>query len=136
MTIVIDASLALKWVLDEPSQSDAYALQTEVLIAPSFWFVEAANALWRNVLQGSLTADEAQARLAKLGSSPVAAISAEGLMAMALALAADLRHPVYDCLYLALALRERTYVVTADKRFHRAALAAGHGEHLRLLGAV
>ena len=57
-------------------------------------------------------------------------------MAMALALAADLRHPVYDCLYLALALRERTCVVTADKSFHRAALAAEHGEHVRLLGAV
>ena len=31
-----------------------------------------------------------------------------------------LGHPVHDCLYLAMAIRENTYVVTADHRFHAA----------------
>jgi hypothetical protein len=35
-------------------------------------------------------------------------------------LASTLGHPVYDCLYLATALRESTHVVTADGRFHAA----------------
>ena len=34
----------------------------------------------------------------------------------ALALACHLNHPVYDCLYLALARREAAAVLTADKR--------------------
>ncbi len=32
-------------------------------------------------------------------------------------LANTLGHPVYDCLYLAAAIRENTWVVTADSRF-------------------
>lgn len=32
-------------------------------------------------------------------------------------LAADLDHPVYDCMYLALALQEQRPVVTGDRRF-------------------
>jgi len=35
-------------------------------------------------------------------------------------LANTLGQPVYDCLYLAMAIREDTYVVTADRRFHAA----------------
>jgi predicted nucleic acid-binding protein len=35
-------------------------------------------------------------------------------------LANTLSHPVYDCLYLAMAIRENTYVVTADHRFYAA----------------
>jgi predicted nucleic acid-binding protein len=38
------------------------------------------------------------------------------LQVEALALACHLNHPVYDCLYLALARREAAAVLTADKR--------------------
>lgn len=30
----------------------------------------------------------------------------------------EIDHPIYDCLYLALAERETAIVVTADKKFH------------------
>ena len=40
------------------------------------------------------------------------------LPAAATRLATDLRHPVYDCFYLALAMHEQHPVVTADTRFH------------------
>jgi hypothetical protein len=44
-------------------------------------------------------------------------------------------HPVYDCLYLALALRETTQVITADTRFAAAARRSpSHGAHVRTLG--
>ena len=38
------------------------------------------------------------------------------LQAEALALACHLDHPVYDCLYLALARREAALLLTADQR--------------------
>jgi predicted nucleic acid-binding protein len=41
-------------------------------------------------------------------------IPLEDIAAAALNLAADLKHPIYDCLYLALAARERCALVTAD----------------------
>ncbi len=124
MTLVVDASVALKWVLAEPGQDAADALLDEDLIAPSLWLLEAANALWRRNLRGELSAGEAEERLSELFNAPVTSIPIEDDLAMAAALAQRLGHPVYDCLYLALAVREETQVVTADRRFWTIAQAA------------
>lgn len=43
------------------------------------------------------------------------------LQVEALALACHLDHPVYDCLYLALARREAAVLLTADQRLQRLA---------------
>lgn len=131
MSIVIDASVALKWVLDEPGQAEADALLENELIAPSLWLLEAANALWRRSLRGELSAAEAEERLGELFQAPVASIRIEEDLIAAARLAAAFSHPVYDCLYLALALRENTYVVTADRRFHGAV-----ANHSTFAGAV
>ena len=117
MTLVVDASVALKWVLAEPGQAAADALLDEDLIAPSLWLLEAANALWRRNLRGEISAGEAEERLSELFNAPVTSIPIEDDLSMAAALAQRLGHPVYDCLYLALAIREQTHVVTADRRF-------------------
>ena len=42
------------------------------------------------------------------------------LAASAARLAIDLKHPAYDCFYLALAIQEQYPVVTADRRFYEA----------------
>ena len=133
MTIVIDASVALKWVFDEPGTEAALALREEQLIAPSLWLAEAANALWHHVRLGEISSEEALARLTVLASAPVASLAFEALVERALELATELPHPVYDCLYLALALHYDTYVVTDDRRFSAAAGAAGLTNRVRLL---
>jgi predicted nucleic acid-binding protein len=117
MNLVIDASVALKWVLAESGQAAADALLDEDLIAPSLWLLEAANALWRRSQRGELSADEANERLSELFNAPVTAIPIEDDLVEAALLAQRLGHPVYNCLYLALAVREQTQVVTADRRF-------------------
>lgn len=121
MSVVIDASVALKWVLDEPGKEAADALLDEELIAPSLWLLEAANALWRRTQRGEITTAEARERLSELHNAPVATALIEDDLLAAADLANELGHPVYDCLYLAMAIRESTYVVTADGRFHSAA---------------
>jgi predicted nucleic acid-binding protein len=118
VSIVVDASVALKWVLDEPSKESADALLDEELIAPALWLIEAANALWKRAQRGDISAEEAKERLAELYNAPVTTIAIEQDLAGAAELANVLGHPVYDCLYLAAALREDTYVVTADRRFY------------------
>jgi predicted nucleic acid-binding protein len=125
MTLVIDASVALKWVLDEPGKEAADALLDDVLAAPALWLVEAANALWRRSRRGELTDAEAAERLAELRNAPVVCLPIEDDLEAALALAAELRHPVYDCLYLAAAIRENAQVITADRRFHDTVTASG-----------
>lgn len=120
MSVVIDASVALKWVLDEPGKEAADALLEEELIAPSLWLLEAANALWRRTQRAEINGDEARERLSELFNAPVATTTIEDDLLAAADLANGLGHPVYDCLYLAMAIRENTYVVTADSRFHAA----------------
>lgn len=118
MNIVIDAAAALKWVLDEPGHEAADALLDEELVAPALWLVDAANALWHRAQRGEPSLDEARERLAELGNAPVATSAIEDDVFAAAELANALGHPVYDCLYLAAAVREGAYVVTADARFH------------------
>jgi predicted nucleic acid-binding protein len=125
-TIVIDASVAVKWVLRETGSDAADALLDDHdLIAPALWLVESGNALWRRARIGEITADEAKARLSELRNAPVVSLAIEPHVEQALDLAVELGHPVYDCLYLTVALRHQTQMVTADRRF----AAAVNGSH-------
>ena len=133
MSIVVDASVAVKWVLTEAGTDAALALRSEQLIAPELWFAEAANALWRHVRLGELTAAEALARMHRLINAPVASLPIEPHTTRALDLAIDLAHPIYDCFYLALALAQDTHVVTDDRRFHAAANRPELAGRVRLL---
>jgi len=117
MTIVVDASVAVKWVLPEDGSDSAFALRAQSLIAPPLWLVEAANALWRYVQTARLASDEAPILLRKLSTAPVTSVSEPDDLTSAFQIAQQLRHPVYDCLYLALAIRQDTHVITADRRF-------------------
>ncbi len=119
--IVIDASVAVKWVLDEPGSEAAVALHDQELIAPALWLAEAANALWRHARIGDISNDEATALFAELMKAPVASLPIDPYLEPALKLAIEIGHPVYDCIYLALALQHQTHVVTADRRFEAAA---------------
>ena len=135
MSTVVDASVALKWVLDEPGSAAASELRNEDLIAPEFWLTEAANSLWRRNLIGDISSADAKERLSELAEAPVAPAAILPLLPAALDFAMALQHPIYDCLYLALATTVGTHFVTADRRF--AAAVAGHPDlagRVRLLG--
>lgn len=114
---VVDASVAMKWVVEEPGSERARQLSEVRLRAPDVLLIECANALWKKALRGELSKDSAAARLAVLSDAPVTVHSSAGLMPAALEMAIELRHPVYDCLYLALAAQNGIPLVTADNRF-------------------
>ena len=137
MSLVVDASVAVKWVLREVGSEAADGLlDHEGLTAPALWLAEAANALWRRVRIAEITAEEANERLLELHNAPVTSVAIEPNLARALTLATEIAHPIYDCLYLALALHLDTHVVTADRRFAAAAAARpGLADRVRLLGA-
>ena len=77
MTIVVDASVALKWVLEEPGSDAAEELLEKDLAAPSLWLLEAGNALWRRAFRGELTQADAVERLTALTKAPVASVPLE-----------------------------------------------------------
>lgn len=126
MTIVIDASVAVKWILPEAGSPAAAALreQDTDLTAPSLVAAEIGNAIWKAVQQGALDRSDGLAGIETALIWFQSVIPIEELRVRALALAIELRHPIYDCFYLALAERENAPLVTADEAMIAAARKA------------
>ncbi len=116
-SVVVDASVALKWVVEEEDSDAAVDLARYDLWAPDLLRVECANALWAKARRGELDHAEVVERNDALGTVPMTLVPQEEVLGNAVRLALELEHPVYDCLYLALAVRQDTFVVTADRRF-------------------
>jgi predicted nucleic acid-binding protein len=120
---VVDASVALKWVVAEESSDQAAKLLGAPLAAPALIEAECSNVLWAKARRGEMTPSEARRRSEFLMRVPIRLVPMSNLISSALALAFRLDQPVYDCLYLALAIDESSVLVTADIRFARATSA-------------
>ena len=133
---VVDSSVAVKWVYAEPGTREALLILDEGvgLTAPALWQLETANVLPRRSRKGRLSGVEVRRRLGYLATVPVTLEEDAALTAEAIGLSLELRHPVYDCLYLALALRERSQVLTAHAPFLKAAVKGGYGTAVRRIG--
>jgi len=119
-TLVIDASIAIKWVINEDDTSQALALrQTARLIAPELLAVECANILWKKTQRQELSRQEALFAARLLQGASLELRPTRSLLETATRIAIDLKHPAYDCLYLALAVESECRFVTADRRFLR-----------------
>lgn len=119
-TLVIDASVALKWVVEEAGTPLALALRRSArLIAPDLLVAECANVLWKKVQRGELLRDEALLAARLLQGAEIELLPSRALFEVATRLAIALDHPAYDCLYLALAVAEDCRLVTADERLLR-----------------
>jgi len=116
-TFVIDASIAIKWVVEEDGTPQAVALLNSALLtAPDLLVAECANILWKKVQRNELTADEADLAAQLLERANIELTPMRGLLQAATKIALEISHPAYDCVYLALALAKRTLFVTADDR--------------------
>ena len=122
--IVLDASVAVKPYLEEPGADAASEVLagTEKLLAPELVRLEVASALCRRVRLGELEAGEAELRcrhwLAQLDKGLFVLTPDRDLLPEAVALATKLKHPLADCLYLAVAIRAHAPLLTADRRFY------------------
>jgi len=121
-TLVIDASIAVKWVVEEDGTAEALTLRRRAkLIAPELLTVECANILWKKVQRNELSKDEARL----LQAADIEFLPTHSLLEAAMQIAIELNHAAYDCLYLALATERECRFVTADERFVRKLSEAG-----------
>ncbi len=123
MALAVDASVGLKWVLDEPDSYLAHALAAgaETLLMPDFWLAEATNVLWLQVRKKILLPDEAREALNLLqGVIEPTVTGGLGLHEVALDIGLAVNHATYDTLYLAFAIAMGARgLVTADAPFVR-----------------
>ena len=123
---VFDASVVVKWYLAEDPLA-AQALEVRLAFegaAPTLILAEAANALWRYVRLNRMDIDDVCEGVAVIGEG-LRLTSDADLIDAAQRLSARLDHPVYDCLYLALAQRLDAPLVTADRKLAEKAQAVG-----------
>ncbi len=113
---VVDSSVAIKWVVKEADSDKARSIAQATLEAPDLLLIESANILWKKVMIADLSPPEANDRWQLLVQAPIQYTPSPDLLDTALRISIDLKHPVYDCVYLALALRLDVPLITADNR--------------------
>jgi predicted nucleic acid-binding protein len=125
--IVVDASVIVKCYVPEEGSDKAIKLISGLdnLVAPELIRVEVSAAICGKTREGEgripLHPADAAACCDKwrkhLEAEVVGIVPNQKLLAEAERLALNLKHPVQDCIYLALAKIEKTVLVTADEKF-------------------
>jgi predicted nucleic acid-binding protein len=119
-TLVLDASIVIKWVVEENGTPEALVLRQKAkLIAPDLLVAECANIFWKKVQRGELLKPEALFAARLLQGAEIELLPTRSLFENATRMAIEIDHPAYDCLYLVLAVEQKCQFVTADERFLR-----------------
>jgi predicted nucleic acid-binding protein len=125
--VVVDASLAVKWVLPEQHSDRAVGLLREWKakriqpVAPVLLAVEAANAIYKRVRRGELSPSEGKLALRTLLQTGVLFQGDQHLCPEAWDIAHQFDRPaVYDAMYLALAFTLGCELWTGDERLYNA----------------
>jgi predicted nucleic acid-binding protein len=135
MKAIFDGCVAVKWLIVEDDSEAARRLldagQPE--LAPSLVLAELGNAVWKQFRKGLWSEAQARAANAAIPRFFSRLVPIEELTPRAGEMVITLVHPIYDCIYLALAERERLPLITVDQRLIEASRKLGSVEvvHLR-----
>jgi predicted nucleic acid-binding protein len=122
--LVVDASVAIKWMVPEDGADAALALLDEALLAPDWMLAEFGNIVWKKVRRREMDDRQAREAIAILPTI-VSMVPTIPYVPDALEIALALDHPFYDCLYLAAAQAHAYRFATADRRLVDKCKAAG-----------
>jgi predicted nucleic acid-binding protein len=133
--LVLDASVALSWLLEDTGPGQAYAVAVfDVLgdpgaeaLVPVTWGLEVANVVAKSEARGQLLPSRSQAFLSGVSAAPIVCDTETYPKALreTLELARRYRLSAYDASYLELALRSALPLATLDEELRRAAGKAG-----------
>ena len=128
--VIVDASIALSWVLPGESTHSRVALRDRaaaepslsLLVPPTFWY-EVSNSLWVNILRGRIKHDDAMAFLELLDEFRFETWMPNPVDCLSLALFHNIA--AYDSAYLAIAVETESPLWTVDAQLAAATRAAG-----------
>jgi predicted nucleic acid-binding protein len=134
--LIIDASVAFKWIVAEDDSSTAieWIGRTE-LVAPALIHVEVANALWKRLMRGEFAIGAEISEQLESLASLVRTIDETPMVPRAAQLGAELAHPIYDCVYLAVAEAYDDVLLTADPGFLKKVVTTPHAGRVKELSA-
>jgi len=134
---VVDASVVATAFFQETGAEAARAILAGggELHAPDLLLTEVGNVVWKRHGRGELDEAEARALLADCLRLPLRLTPTGDLVESALILALRTRRTVYDCLYLALAVKTKAILVSSDKRFVNALAGSPFEKHVAWLGS-
>jgi len=129
--IVVDASVAAKWFLNEAGTSQAQALlvEQEKFYAPELIKLEVLGAITRQMRLGKLKAPEIQALCkdwqAHLQNRALTLLPNDKVLDQAIEFSILYKHGLADCMYLAASQLTGLPLITADRTFYERC----HSEH-------
>jgi len=121
-TYVVDVCVAIKWFVPEKYSCEAAVLLngSYSLMAPDYLLPEAGNVFWKKIRFKEISLEEGQQALTAIQNVPMQLVDSKLLLQAAFDLANQSGRSIYDCFYLALAIRENCQMVTSDEKFFNA----------------
>jgi predicted nucleic acid-binding protein len=129
---VVNASIVIKWFVDEAHAEAARRLQEDQyeLSALDLLWPECGNLVWKKVRRGELTPEEARLIWGGLEQQPITTVPSRLILELALEVAFDVSRTVYDSGYLALAMLLDCQLVTADQKLFNALQDGSYAAHV------
>lgn len=130
--MVIDASVAVKWLLPEAGSAEAETLLKSGpgLMAPSIVRVEVAGAVLRRYRLKAMTEDRAELLCDHwnqlLNEGVLQLVPQDELYELAVKLSLKLKHPLPDCFYLAAGKQLGMPLLTADRALYDCGKGLAH----------
>jgi predicted nucleic acid-binding protein len=114
---VVDASVVVKWYFSEAHAELALKLvgYPGGIVVPETIEMQVANVLWKRIRANEVRKEDAQRVLANLRRLPLRRVSAQALAPAALEIASVTTRTFTESLFFALAIREETRLITADR---------------------
>jgi predicted nucleic acid-binding protein len=137
-TLVIDASVAIKWFLPEQYSINAIRLLDagHELIAPDLIFPECGNVLWKKWQRQEIEPEVIPNILADLYRMSFRIVPTFTLTYEASRIAVTCRRSFYDSIYVALAVVCNGRMVTADEKLCNALKDSPLAERVMMIGDV
>jgi predicted nucleic acid-binding protein len=129
---VVDASVAFQWFLPERHSEAADRLRSKEhqLFAPQLLFLEINNVLLKYVRRKEISQATAGHIRTAMARSPLLVHPDRMLLDPAYQLASQTGCSLYDALYLALAVKLKGRMITADRRLYNGIVSGPHAKHL------
>ena len=138
MKLTVDASVVVKWFVQEPFFEEARLLLAHrlTLYAPDMLLAEFANTIWKKARRNEIPDTRPYLGEVQSLDEIVSLYPINALIVRATEVARELDHPVYDCLYLACAEATESVLVTADHKFAKKVADGFGSDTVRYVGSA